>query len=68
MRTYNSYHTCIKQLARSNNLPDKYADGIDRSTIWKGRLEKEDKYVGHDLSNIQVLHHFFGAEGIRDTY
>jgi len=33
MRNYNSYHTCIKQLARTNRLPNKYARCIDRIEI-----------------------------------
>ena len=58
MNSYNSYHTSIKQLARSNNLPNKYVKCIDRSTIWRWKQEKEDKYLGHELSNIQVLQQF----------
>lgn len=58
MRSYNSYHTCIKQLARTNHLPNKYAKSIDRSTIWRWRQESEDKYMGQELSNIETLQHF----------
>ncbi len=58
MKGYNSYHTCIKQLARSNNLPNKYAACIDRSTIWRWKKEKEDKYLGHELCNTQALQQF----------
>lgn len=58
MKTYNSYHTCIKQLARSNALPEKYTSFIDRSTIWRWKHESEDKYLGNELSNIQVLQQF----------
>ena len=58
MKSYNSYHTCIKQLARTNNLPKKYVDCIDRSTIWRWKQEKADKYLGKEFSNIQALHQF----------
>lgn len=58
MKSYNTYHTCIKQLARSNALPQKYAACIDRSTIWRWKLENEDKYLGYELSNIQTLQQF----------
>lgn len=58
MKTYNSYHTCIKQLARSNTLPQKYTACIDRSTIWRWKHENEDKYLGFELSNIEVLQQF----------
>lgn len=58
MRKYNSYHTCIKQLARTNCLPGKYAKIINRSTIWRWKQECENKYLGHKLSNIETLQHF----------
>lgn len=58
MKTYNSYHTYIKQLARSDALPLKYADNIDRSTLWRWKQEKEDKYLGCELSDIQILQKF----------
>ena len=58
MKTYNSYHTLIKQLVRTNKLPQKYASGIDRSTLWRWKHENEDKYLGYELSNIQALHNF----------
>jgi len=58
MKTYNSYHTSIKQLAQSNTLPQKYSANIDRSTIWRWKQEKEDKYLGHELSNVQTLQQF----------
>jgi len=62
MNSYNSYHTSIKQLARSNNLPNKYVQCIDRSTIWRWKQESEDKYLGHELSNIQVLQQFLECQ------
>ncbi len=62
MRNYNSYHTCIKELARTNRLPIKYAESIDRSTIWRWKQESENKYLGHELSNIQVLQQFLERE------
>jgi len=58
MKNYNSYHTSIKQLARHNKLPNKYASCIDRSTIWRWKQENDDKYLGHELSNIQALQQF----------
>ena len=58
MKPYNSYHTCIKQLARSNALPQKYSSCIDRSTLWRWKHENEDKYLGSELSSIQTLQEF----------
>ncbi|MCK5137230.1 MAG: DDE-type integrase/transposase/recombinase [Bacteroidales bacterium] len=58
MKKYNSYHTSIKQLAKRNNLPKKYASSIDRSTIWRWRKEEDDKYFGAELSKIDLLEHF----------
>ncbi len=58
MKIYTSYHTCIKQLARSNTLPQKYAVSIDRSTIWRWKHENEDKYLGYELTNVQALQQF----------
>lgn len=58
MVNYNSYHTCIKQLARTNKLPNKYAEHINRSTIWRWKQEKKDKYLGYELSNIDILQQF----------
>ncbi|MFH0756279.1 MAG: integrase core domain-containing protein [Bacteroidota bacterium] len=58
MKSYNSYHTCIKQLARSDTLPQKYAANIDRSTIWRWKHENEDKYLGYELTNVQALQQF----------
>ena len=58
MKSYNSYHTCIKQLARSNTLPQKYASCIDRSTLWRWKREEENKYLGSELSSIQALQEF----------
>ena len=58
MKRYNSYHTCIKQLARSNHIPQKYASNIDRSTIWRWKQESGDKYTGLELSKVHVLQNF----------
>lgn len=58
MRSYNSYHTCIKQLARTNSLPTKYANSINRSTLWRWKQESNEKYLGHELSNIEILQQF----------
>ena len=58
MKSYNSYHTCIKQLARANSLPNKYATCIDRSTIWRWKQENDEKYFGYELSKIVLLEQF----------
>ncbi len=58
MKQYNSYHTSIKQLAKRNKLPKKYASSIDRSTIWRWRKEEDDKYFGVELSKIDLLEQF----------
>ena len=55
MKQYNSYHTSIKQLAKRNKLPHKYIACIDRSTIWRWKNENEDKYLGSELSDIDLL-------------
>ena len=58
MKQYNSYHTSIKQLARRGNLPQEYATRIDRSTLWRWKNENEDKYLGSELSKIDLLEQF----------
>jgi hypothetical protein len=64
MKRYNSYHTIVKQLVKRNNLPDTYLDQIDRSTIWRWKQEEKDKYVGHELSNIEVLEEFISRREV----
>ncbi len=71
MRQYNSYHTSIKQLARRNRLPKKYTVFIDRSTIWRWKNECDDKYLGHELSKIDILEQFLDrkeSETVIRTY
>jgi putative transposase len=58
MRTYNSYHTCIKQLAKRNNIPQTYLACIDRATIWRWKKEPDDKYLGKELTNLDLLERF----------
>ena len=58
MRTYNSYHTCIKQLAKRNNIPQTYMACIDRTTVWRWKKESDDKYLGKELTNIDLLGRF----------
>ena len=58
MKQYNSYHTSIKHLAKRNKLPNKYSESIDRSTIWRWKNENEDKYLGYELSKIDLLEQF----------
>lgn len=55
---YNSYHTCIKQLVKHRDLPEKYSRYIDRSTIWRWKNEKDDKYLGNEFSEIETLSKF----------
>jgi len=58
LKQYNSYHTSIKQLAKRNKLPNKYSEYIDRSTIWRWKNEKDDKYLGIEFSKINLLEQF----------
>lgn len=58
MKNYNSYHTSIKQLAKRGKLPQEYASSIDRSTIWRWKKEASEKYLGSELSNIDLLEQF----------
>ena len=58
MKIYNSYHTSIKQLAKRGNLPQEFSSRINRTRIWGWKKEKEDKYIGTELSNIDLLEQF----------
>lgn len=58
LKKYNSYHTSIKQLAKKTKLPNKYSEFIDRSTIWRWKNENDDKYLGTELSKIDLLEKF----------
>jgi putative transposase len=58
LKHYNSYHTSIKQLAKRNKLPNKYSNHIDRSTLWRWRNENDDKYLGTELSKVDLLEQF----------
>jgi len=58
LKTYNSYHTCIKQLAKRNTVPQVYLTCINRTTIWWWKQEPEDKYLGKELTNIDLLKRF----------
>ncbi len=62
MKQYNSYHTSIKQLAKRNKLPNKYSKFIDRSTLWRWKNENEDKYLGTELSKIDLLEQFLNRK------
>ncbi|MCK5136386.1 MAG: hypothetical protein KAR19_11410 [Bacteroidales bacterium] len=71
MKRYNSYHTNIKQLARRNKLPGKYSEFIDRSTIWRWKKESDDKYLGSELSKIDLLEQFLDcreSDTVIETY
>jgi putative transposase len=58
MQQYKSYHTILKQLANKGHLPDIYLNQINRTTLWRWRMEPDDKYTGKELGNIQVLEEF----------
>ncbi|KPK82471.1 MAG: hypothetical protein AMS27_14550 [Bacteroides sp. SM23_62_1] len=58
LKTYNSYHTCIKQLAKRNNIPQTYLVCINRTTVWRWKKEPDDKYLGKELTNIDLLGRF----------
>jgi hypothetical protein len=58
LKQFNSYHTSIKQLAKRNRLPYKYSKSIDRSTLWRWKNKADDKYLGSELSNIDLLEQF----------
>jgi hypothetical protein len=58
LKTYNSYHTCIKQLAKRNRIPETYLVSIDRTTIWRWKKEPIDKYLGTEVTNIEILDQF----------
>ncbi len=58
MRSYNSYHTTLKQLAKKDRLPNTYKQELDRTTLWRWKQEPQNKYIGKELSNIEVLEEF----------
>jgi hypothetical protein len=58
LKTYNSYHTFIKQLAKKDIIPETYLASIDRTTIWRWKKEPIDKYLGTELTNIEILDQF----------
>jgi putative transposase len=62
LKTYNSYHTCIKQLAKRNSIPQTYLKSIDRVTIWRWKQEPMDKYLGTELTNIEILDQFLSRK------
>ncbi len=71
MRQYKSYHTNLKELAKKDHLPDIYLKQIDRTTLWRWRMEPDDKYTGKELSNIEVLEKFISrreTQTIMRTY
>jgi putative transposase len=71
MRQYKSYHTILKQLASKGKLPDFYRNQIDRTTLWRWKMEPDDKYTGKELSNIEVLQEFISrreTQKIMRTY
>ena len=71
MKQYNSYHTTLKQLARRNKLAMNYLNDINRSTVWRWKKESNDKYIGSELSNIEVLDQFISrneAQKVMRTY
>ncbi|MCF8380820.1 MAG: hypothetical protein K9H49_14705 [Bacteroidales bacterium] len=58
MGSYNSYHTTLKQLAKKDRLPGAYKNELDRTTLWRWKQEPLKKYIGNELSNIEVLEEF----------
>jgi len=62
LKTYNSYHTHIKQLAKRNGIPQTYLESIDRTTIWRWKKEPIDKYLGTELTNIEILDQFLSRK------
>jgi len=58
VRRYRSYHTVIKQLVKRNSLPEEFVIEIDRSTLWRWKQERTDKYFGVELSNMELLEQF----------
>ncbi len=58
MRRYHSYHTLLKQLVKRDSLPPLYSNTINRSTLWRWKKEPEDKYIGTELQNIDILEDF----------
>ncbi len=49
MKTYNSYHTIIKQLAKKDKIHETYLACIERTTIWRWKKEPIDP-VEYDQS------------------
>jgi hypothetical protein len=45
-------------LAKRNRLPYKYSKSVDRSTLWRCENEADDKYLGAELSDIDLLEKF----------
>jgi len=62
LKKYTSYHTSIKHLAKQNKLPCKYSKYIDRSTIWRWKKEDDNKYLGSELSNIDLIEKFLARK------
>ena len=62
LKTYNSYHTHIKQLAKRNGIPQIYLESIDRTTIWRWKQEPVDKYLGTELTKIEILDQFLARK------
>ena len=52
---YKSYHTNIEILTQRGSLPNTYLKDINRSTIWRWKEEPENKYIGAELSDIDVM-------------
>ena len=42
MRSYNSYHTTLKQLAKKDRLQDSYKNELNRTTLWRWKKEPEN--------------------------
>jgi len=62
MGKYKSYHTILKQLTKRDSLSEEYLKEIDRSTIWRWKQESNEKYLGVELSNIEVLNQFISRK------
>ena len=48
-----------------------YLNQIDRTTLWRWKMEPDDKYTGKELSNIEVLEEFISqteTQNIMRTY
>ncbi len=62
LKTYNSYHTIIKQLAKKDKIPETYLASIARTTIWRWKQEPLNKYLGTELTNIEILDQFLARK------